>query len=145
MVSPPADLDEMAAARARLYRPSSWLWDGQRSWVLLEGHPADVDQQCESLGPGWQPCPGPPPRPGPGRLAVAPGRLASWAEGRPVGSFLAEVGVGIIHLPEELSEEPAPAPAGSAGADPGVAEIARRLKARFDPRGRLNPGRQVLA
>lgn len=136
MVSPPSGPEEIASARARLYRPSSWLWDGERSWVLLEGHPADVDQQAEALGPAWQECPGPPPRPGPGRLSLAPGQVTRWAEGRPPGSFLAEVGVGIVHLPEVPT---------APQADPAGAEIARRLKARFDPTGRLNPGRELGA
>src|SRR5262249_21997128 len=28
--------------RRRLYRPVSILWDGETTWVWLEGHPADV-------------------------------------------------------------------------------------------------------
>src|SRR5438309_4583185 len=30
----------------RLTQPSSILWDGTKTWVLLEGHPADVDDQA---------------------------------------------------------------------------------------------------
>ncbi|MEJ7800291.1 MAG: FAD-binding protein, partial [Ilumatobacter sp.] len=30
----------------RLYRPTSVLWDGTTTWVLLEGAPADVDAQA---------------------------------------------------------------------------------------------------
>ena len=30
------------AARRSLFRPSSILWDGTTTWVLLEGHPADI-------------------------------------------------------------------------------------------------------
>src|SRR4051794_24894267 len=39
--------------RKRLYRPSSILWDGTTTWVLLEGHPADVDREAAALGPGF--------------------------------------------------------------------------------------------
>jgi sorbitol/mannitol transport system permease protein len=51
-------------------------------------------------------------------------------------SFLAEVGVGVVHLPE-----PAPVPP----VDPAVAELHGRLKASFDPTGRLNPGVSPLS
>jgi FAD/FMN-containing dehydrogenase len=47
---------------------------------------------------------------------------------------VAEIGVGIVHL-----DAPAPVVA----VDPAVAEVHRRLKALFDPTGRLNPGRSV--
>ena len=48
------------------------------------------------------------------------------------GTFVAEVGVGIVHL----AEPPLPRVL-----DPAVAALHQRLKAGFDPTGRLNPGR----
>jgi glycolate oxidase FAD binding subunit len=45
--------------RRRLFRPSSILSDGQRTWVLLEGHPVDVDAEREALGRGWDETDGP--------------------------------------------------------------------------------------
>lgn len=125
-----------AAGPPGVHRPSSLLWDGAAAWILLEGHPADVDTQCRALGPAWSECDGPPPRPGPGRLSVPPGRLGPETARREPGSFLAEVGVGIVHTDRS---EPVPP------VDPGVAELNRRIKARFDPEGRFNPGRSVLA
>jgi FAD/FMN-containing dehydrogenase len=129
---------EPAALLVRsLHRPSCVLWDGDRVWVLLEGHPQDVKAQAALLGPGWTEVEGPPRPPGPGRLSVVPAQLPTWASGRPPGDFLAEMGVGVVHLHH-------PAPAGAAPS-PRVLDMHRRLKERFDPTGRLNPGRQVAA
>lgn len=119
-------------AASALYRPSSVLWDGAQVWVLLEGHPADVDGQAAALGQGWEPVAAPPVAPGPGRTSMDPAALVAWASGRHPGSFLAEVGVGVVHGP---APGPRPEPAAA------VRDIARRLKLRFDPSGRLNPGR----
>ncbi|MHB1923532.1 MAG: FAD-binding protein [Acidimicrobiales bacterium] len=118
-----------------LYRPSAVLWDGGRLWVLLEGHPSDVDAQAHHLGPAWAETDGPPAVPVGGRLSMAPGRVATWARDHPAGSFLAELGVGVVHL-----SGPA---AASAASEPAVAELNRRVKDRFDPTGRLNPGRMA--
>ena len=52
------------------------------------------------------------------------------------GEFVVEVGVGIVHHGD-------PAPARSI--DPAVVTLNRRIKDLFDPRGRLNPGVDVLA
>ncbi|HEY4609693.1 MAG TPA: hypothetical protein VIH06_10830, partial [Ilumatobacteraceae bacterium] len=48
------------------------------------------------------------------------------------GSFVAEVGVGIVHHAEP---QPAATPSESS-----VTKLAQRVKAEFDPQGRLNPG-----
>ncbi|HZU73877.1 MAG TPA: FAD-binding protein [Acidimicrobiales bacterium] len=119
-----------------LYRPSTVLWDGARTWVLLEGHPADVADQAGRL-PGFAEVAGPPPLPAAGRVSLAPSAALGWAAGLGPGSFVVEVGVGVVHLGPEAA--PAPAPPGP---DPAAAAIAARLKARFDPGGRLNPGRR---
>jgi len=118
-----------------LYRPASLLWDGASLWVLLEGHPSDVESQARRLGPGWAEMEGPPAVPDVGRLSMAPGLVAAWARDRPSGTFLAEMGVGVVHL-----NGPAGPPA---AADPMVAELNRRVKERFDPTHRLNPGRMA--
>jgi glycolate oxidase FAD binding subunit len=136
----------------RLFRPSAVLWDGTRTWVLLEGHPDDVEAEAAGvLGPAFVEVESGPPvetmgRLGRlGRLSVPPGVLARLpGVGAGVGwGWLAEVGVGVIHTdrPAELAaalELPWPP-----RLEPRLAELHHALKQRFDPSGRLNPGRSV--
>ncbi|HKY13921.1 MAG TPA: FAD-binding protein [Microthrixaceae bacterium] len=149
-----------------MYRPTSVLWDGRTTWACLEGEDDDVAEQilvAASLGLHRDSA-GPPPLPA-GRRSVAPSRLrelarpsppvlavkpgasrpgttarTEWgAAARHLGDFVAEVGVGIVH--GNLGDETAPAH------DPPAEPLRRlhdRLKASFDPSGRLNPGRSPL-
>ena len=80
---------------------------------------------------GLEPTDDPPPLP----RAVG-GRSPPSAIRALTGEFVAEVGVGIVHHGD-------PAPPRSL--DPAVVTLHRRIKERFDPRGRLNPGVDVLA
>lgn len=116
------------ATLGRLYRPTSVLWDGARTYVLLEGHPTDVHDQA--TGAGLRAA-DPPVLPTGGRWSVPPAAIGDVA-----GRFVAEIGVGVVH-----HEDPAPPTA----VGPAVARVHRRLKDRFDPDGRLNPGVDVLA
>ncbi len=115
------------ALRTRLHRPVSILWDGTTTWVCLDGHPDDVVQQAALTG--LAEVEGPPPLPTGGRASLPPGELRHLT-----GPFVAEVGVGIVHLER---------PAAPVGIDLAAAELHRRLKAEFDPTGRLNPGRSL--
>ena len=115
-----------------LYRPSSMLWDGQTTWVLLDGDHADVVAQVRTAG--LQPAEGPPPLP-PHRWSMPPSELGSLAS-ESAGTFVAEIGVGIAHC-----DRPAP----TRPVDPAVRALHGRIKSEFDPTGRLNPGVDVLA
>jgi glycolate oxidase FAD binding subunit len=118
--------DPFALVR-RLHRPTAVLWDGVTTWVCLEGHPADVE--AEAAVTGLSEVDGPPPLPTGGRASRPPSSLRSlpWTP----GTFVAQVGVGVVHTHEPVEPE---APSAE------VVELHRRLKASFDPAGRLNPG-----
>ena len=62
------------AAAARLYRPTSVLWDGTTTWVLLEGDERDVAAQVAGLG--LAETDGPPPLPTAAGGRCRPGRSA---------------------------------------------------------------------
>ena len=74
----------------RLYRPTSMLWDGTTTWVLLEGHPDDVADSAACRRPDE--AAGPPALPTGGRWSIPPSELKSLR-----GTFVAEVGVGVVH------------------------------------------------
>lgn len=116
---------------SELYRPTSMLWDGTTTWVLLDGHPSDIAEQATRAH--LQPADGPPELP-PHRWSMVPSALASLA-GDTDGAFVAEIGVGIVH-----HTDPAP----ERSAEPAVAALHGRIKREFDPTGRLNPGVDVL-
>jgi FAD/FMN-containing dehydrogenase len=123
------------AVRAQLYRPSTVLWDGETTWVQLEGHVADVTAQGALVArAGGQRCAGPPALP-PVRSSVSPGLLADVVRNNAAGPCIVEVGVGIVHGQRPLPRAEVPAP---------IVELHTRLRHEFDPTQRLNPGRDPL-
>ena len=118
---------------------ASLLWDGTDLWAFLSGYGVDVDEDLSHLADLAPEPPedvdGPPDLP-PYRWSCTPSEAASFGSGNGVeGRFVAEIGVGVVH-----ASEPQPARA----VEPGVEELNRRFKERFDPAGRLNPGRNPL-
>jgi FAD/FMN-containing dehydrogenase len=116
---------------AALYRPTSLLWDGHTTWVLLDGHADDIAAQVERCG--LEAAGGPPELP-PRRWSMPPSELRSLADES--AAFVAEIGVGVVH-----HSQPAPVRA----VDATVRALHDRIKHEFDPTGRLNPGVDVLA
>ena len=127
-----------------LFRPLSILWDGTRTWVGLAGYETDVRGQAETvLGSSFVAVAAPPPA---GQCPVRRSRPPAALRRLPAdigtgGGWLAEVGVGVVHCTPEVAARLGPVAAPS----PEVVGLHQALKARFDPDGRLNPGRSPLA
>jgi glycolate dehydrogenase FAD-binding subunit len=133
----------------RLHRPAAVLWDGTTTWVLLDGHPDDVEAQARLTG--LADADGRPDLPR-HRWSLRPSELRSLAGGADggddgprddpgaaagrTGRFVAEVGVGVVHRHVAPPRRPV---------DPAVATLHQRIKLLFDPTGRLAPGRDPLA
>lgn len=126
------DVDPFAVADAVL-SPSAILYDGSTTFVLIEGYGPDVDAELARLATigTFTETAGPPPRP-PNRWSMAPADLRSL-DPTTTGAAVASIGVGRV-----WADRPAPRLA----FDPVVDLISGRMKANFDPTGRLNPGRR---
>jgi glycolate oxidase FAD binding subunit len=116
-----------------LFRPTSVLWNGATTWVLLEGNDRDVAEMAErfsltavSSGPEL---------PEGGRWSMAPSELVSLRVASP-GSFVAEIGVGVVHHTRPRPVRPP---------DLVQTDLHARIKQEFDPTGRLNPGIDALS
>lgn len=125
------DVDPFAVATATL-RQAAIFWDGSATWVQIEGHAPAVDaeqQRLRAIGTFEQIEAGP--IIDGHRWSVTPKALRTpsneWGE-----QWLASVGVGTIWA---SNAQPPATPSA------GVQQLAQRVKAQFDPRGRLNPGR----
>ncbi|MEO1063849.1 MAG: FAD-binding protein [Actinomycetota bacterium] len=112
--------------RRRLHRPSSILWNGSTMWVLLEGSAAEVEAQARLAG--LDEAHGPPDLPTGGRRSMRPRELPDLS-----GEFVAEVGVGVVHLVEPTGTAPQPA----------EQLLHAEVKRHLDPDGRFSPGRQL--
>jgi glycolate oxidase FAD binding subunit len=116
-------------------KPSAVLWDGERTWVELEGHQLDVHAQerdLRALGT-WRACEGPPELPS-HRWSLRPADLRHLDRSE-MGPYVASVGVGTVFAtvaqPSRHVAEP-------------LAELSQRFKHEFDPTERLNPGRSPV-
>jgi glycolate oxidase FAD binding subunit len=123
------DVDPFDLARG-LYRACSVLWDGTTTWALLEGHVRDVTDQARAAGLHAIDGLARPSLPK-HRWSLAPSAVRSLRDDGH-GPFVAEVGVGVVH--RTVPQPPRPL-------DPTIAALAARVKAAFDPTGRLAPGR----
>jgi glycolate oxidase FAD binding subunit len=113
-----------------VYRPASMLWDGARVWVLLEGHPRDVDETARAHHLELTDAPSVPTG---GRRRTAPGAAVDLARALDPSSFVLEVGVGALHLDDPSAAGPEPdRPA-------GIVALEGRIRAELDPAGRLCP------
>lgn len=123
-----------------LYRPSAVLTDGARTWVQLEGYAPDVEEQRRRLAEAgaFAETDGPPELP-PHRWPLSRAQLRGLDPG-PLGRWVASAAVGTV-----FAEQPPPGPAAAPAPDPAVRRLAERVKAAFDPTGRLNPGRDPAA
>lgn len=127
------------AVFAELLAPGAVLWDGTTVTVMLTGHGVDVSHDIDvlsSLGT-FAECEAPPAPQG-HRWSLKPGDLRGLAAGstssHDTGAFLAEVGVGVVHCEKPQARPALPA---------AIAAVHDRMKAEFDPTGRLNPGRRA--
>jgi len=124
------DADPFAAFEA-VYHPSAVFWNGQQTWVLLEGHAVDVLAEAKALGATGRftetdEYPVPPQH----RWSLTPAEMRRPPQD--AGGFLASVGVGTL-----FADRPQP----PRQTDPVASALARQMKQEFDPAGRLNPGR----
>jgi len=152
------------AVRAACLAPSTITWGPDGTRVLLEGHPDDVAAQAAAAelvpdpdnGPAW------PDGPHRGRISVAPGRLRDLGAALGDVTWLAEWGVGTVHVGATteaglaaarhaaataggwlLREAGAPSLDGFGVTLPAL-DVMARVKAAFDPTGKLAPGRLPL-
>jgi len=115
-----------------LYRPTAVLWDGELVWVLLEGHPVDIAAAAQAQH--LVAVDAPPIVPTAARRLLAPAEAAVVTASLAPGTFISEVGLGIVHC-ADASVLPPP------DADPApLLALRDRTKHLFDPTGRLNPG-----
>lgn len=127
-----SDVDPFAVPDVVL-RPSAVLHDGETTFVLLEGYEPDVEAELRRLRTVGEfvDVDTAPPLPA-HRWSMAPGALRTL-DRTATGKAIASVGVGRV-----WAERPPARPA----FDPVIDLISSRMKANFDPTGRLNPGRR---
>jgi FAD/FMN-containing dehydrogenase len=158
---------EPDVVRSRALAPSMLLWDGAATHARFEGDPLDVEAQV--VAAGGIATARPPELPGGafrGRISVRAGEIVPLGrvlDGIAGCRWLAEGGIGTVHvatdtLPALVGARAAAQAVGGwllreaggadsfngFGADIPERGVARRLKAAFDPTGKLSPGRIPL-
>jgi glycolate oxidase FAD binding subunit len=116
----------------QVHKPLAARWDGETTWVLLAGHAADVDAQAAAHG--LSAADSGPSTDGLEHRWSLPVADLDALPGDGHGPFVAELGVGVVHRA---------VPQRRRAMDPAVRAVHHRLKASFDPSGRLAPGRVV--
>ena len=106
------------------------LWDGSTVWAHLVGHQVDVADDLARLPTATE---SEPPELPPHRWSRRPQDIYNLTNLH--GSFIAEVGVGVIHR-DHLDPTPAKM-------SPTLATLNQRVRDLFDPTRRFNPGRSV--
>jgi glycolate oxidase FAD binding subunit len=159
-----ASTDDPFSVLRRGYRPSCVLWDGHETRVLVEGVAADVEAEQLAMGTtGGSARPAFPDGPHRGRVSVRPSAVVALAPAldRADVRWLAEVGVGTVHVAADaegdlavaraaaeaaggwlLREAGAPGLDGFGGARPN-AGLQARIRAAFDPTGKFSPARMA--
>ena len=149
--------------RRDLYRPSCIAWDGTRTHVLLEGVSADVEAERAAIDGSSTPDEPPPWPVGAhrGRISVRPSAVRELAPALDAAGvrWLAEVGIGSIHVAADDEAPLGEARAVAAGAGgwllreagaPGLdgfgtplpnPGLTARVRSAFDPDGKCSPGR----
>ncbi len=119
-----------------IHAPGSILCTGSHVFVLLEGHPADVAADRTVLsGLGFSEMAEDPPRLGHNHWSARRG--SELVRGQKSGlEFVGLTGTGML----TANSKTVPA----STLDPVAVSMNRSLKERFDPTGRLNPGRDLL-
>ena len=115
-----------------LHRPTAVLWDGNRVWVCLEGHPLDIDESAAGLSRAGITfsTSAEPDLSGHSHRWSTPAADAVDVAMRQPGHRVVELGVGIVH-------DRAPTPVRAV--EPPNAIVIRRLLDEFNPGRRLNP------
>ena len=125
------------AVQRQLYQPSFVGWTGVATYVCLEGSAIEVNADTaalRSIASDWSET-AKPEIPGGSRVARRPSELRSAPSDFPVGTWLAEIGVGVVHLDSSVAIAPE-----GVQLDPAVRALNVELKRAYDPTGRLNPG-----
>ncbi len=151
--------------RERTFRPSTILWDGTTTSVLLEGNADDVAAEARRAGLAICDAPQLPEGAHRGRVSLPPAALGDFAGVLNASGgvrWCAEIGIGTVHLAADdpnalaharddaarsggwmLREAGAPDLDGFGLELPNAALMAK-VHAAFDPDGKLAPGRMPI-